>query len=67
MEQQRAHYLKDVFASMAVIYGPFQWLWVWTQAYPTVMLVPHFAHFYMASDLVLLPIQRMEALVIALF
>lgn len=67
IELQRAHYLKDVFASMVLIYGPVQRLWVWTQMYLTVMLAPHFAHFHMANGVVLFPIQRLDALVVALF
>lgn len=33
---------------------------VWTQMYLTVMLAPHFAHFYMVNGVVLFPIQRLD-------
>lgn len=52
---------------MVLIYGPVQRLWVWTQMYPIVMLAPHFAHFHLASGVVLFPIQRLDTLVVALF
>ncbi|XP_008827836.1 transmembrane protein 187 isoform X2 [Nannospalax galili] len=34
----RVRYLKDVFASMALIYGPVQWLRIWTQTHSTAVL-----------------------------
>ncbi|XP_042523475.1 transmembrane protein 187 [Dipodomys spectabilis] len=37
-ELQRAQYLKDVFASMALVYGPVQWLRIWTQTHPAAVL-----------------------------
>jgi hypothetical protein len=37
-ELQRAPYLKHVFASMALVYGPVQWLQIWTQTRSTAML-----------------------------
>ncbi|XP_008069736.1 transmembrane protein 187 [Carlito syrichta] len=36
--QRRAGYLKDVFAAMALLYGPVQWLRIWTQARPAAVL-----------------------------
>ncbi|XP_048192876.1 transmembrane protein 187 isoform X2 [Perognathus longimembris pacificus] len=35
---RRAGYLKDVFASMALLYGPVQWLRIWTQTRPAAVL-----------------------------
>ncbi|KAM9180667.1 transmembrane protein 187 [Dugong dugon] len=37
-EAPRARYLKDVFAAMALLYGPVQWLWSGTQAHPAAVL-----------------------------
>ncbi|XP_019519859.1 PREDICTED: transmembrane protein 187 [Hipposideros armiger] len=37
-EAQRAHYLKDVFAGMALVYGPVQWLRIWTQTHAAAVL-----------------------------
>lgn len=37
-EMQRARYLKDVFAAMALIYGPVQWLRIGTQTRPAAIL-----------------------------
>lgn len=38
MEELRARYLKDVFASMALVYGPVQWLRIATQTRPAAVL-----------------------------
>uniref|UniRef100_A0A8C3WBK1 Transmembrane protein 187 n=1 Tax=Catagonus wagneri TaxID=51154 RepID=A0A8C3WBK1_9CETA len=37
-ELQRARYLKDVFAGMALVYGPVQWLRIGTQTRPAAVL-----------------------------
>lgn len=37
-ERQRARYLKDVFAGMALVYGPVQWLRIGMQTRPTAVL-----------------------------
>ncbi|XP_027701623.1 transmembrane protein 187 isoform X2 [Vombatus ursinus] len=35
---RQAHYLKDVFAGMALVYGPIQWVRIWTQTHHSAVL-----------------------------